>query len=92
MTPSKPISTGHSSSDSDTIGLSTDQTQMTNAEPISNGSESNPASGREYSDIKHLFEKISALQSINNLDFADRLAISDIIWEAWYCGFNDRKP
>ena len=65
---------------------------MTNAESISNGSKSNQQYGRKAGELKHLFDKISALQSINNLDFADRLAISDIVWEAWYCGFNDRKP
>ena len=65
---------------------------MTNAVTTSNESESNPQSGRKAGEIKHLFDKIYKLQTINNLDFADRLAISDIIWEAWYCGFNDRKP
>lgn len=91
MTPSKPTSIGISSKDSATIGSFTDLTPMTNAETISNESEFNPLSGRKAGEIKHLFDKIGALQSINNLDFSDRLAISDIIWEAWYCGFNDRK-
>ena len=90
MTPSKPTSTGHSSSDSDTIGLSTDQTPTSNAENISNESESNPQSGRKGGDIKYLFDKVRNLKTIDNLDFADRLALSDIIREAWTCGFKDR--
>jgi hypothetical protein len=44
MTPSKPTSTGHSSSDSEPIGSSTVQTQTSNVETTSNESESNPAS------------------------------------------------
>ena len=90
MTQSQPTSTGHSSSDSDTIGLSTDQTPTSNAENISNESESNPASGRDPGDIKYLFDKVRDLKTIDNLDFADRLALSVIIYEAWTCGFKDR--
>lgn len=90
MTQSQPTSTGHSSSDSNTIGLSTDQTPMTNAATILNESESNPAYGRKGGDIKYLFDKVRDLKTIDNLDFADRLALSDIIHEAWTCGFKDR--
>ena len=44
MTPSKPTSTGHSSSDSEPTGSSTVQTQTSNAKTTSNESKSNPAS------------------------------------------------
>lgn len=90
MTPSQPTSTGHLSSDSETIGSSMDQTPMTNAENISADSKSNPQSGREAGDIKYLYDKLRQLDTIKNLSFFDRMMISDIIWEAWYCGFNDR--
>ena len=90
MTPSKPTSIGISSKDSDIIGSSTDLTPMTNAENTSNGSESNPQSGRDAGDIKYLYDKLRQLDTIKNVSFFDRMMISDIIWEAWYCGFNDR--
>ena len=90
MTPSKPTSIGISSKDSATIGSSTDLTPMTNAATISNESESNQQSGRDAGDIKYLYDKLRQLDTIKNVSFFDRMMISDIIWEAWYCGFNDR--
>lgn len=63
---------------------------MTNAATISNESESNPQSGRDAGDIKYLYDKLRQLDTIKNVSFFDRIMISDIIWEAWYCGFNDR--
>lgn len=65
---------------------------MINAATTLNGLESNQPSGREPGSIKHLFIKVRELPSIDNLDFGDRLRLADIIHEAWYCGFNDRKP
>lgn len=63
---------------------------MSNVESTYQGSKSNPQFGLEVGTIKHLFDKLRELKTIDNLDFSDRLAISDIVWEAWYCGFNDR--
>lgn len=90
MTQSQPTSTGASSSVSEPIGLSTDQTLINSAENTSNELESNPASGRDAGDIKYLYDKLRQLDTIKNVSFFDRMMISDIIWEAWYCGFNDR--
>ena len=89
MTPSKPTSTGHSSNDSDTIGSSTDQTPMTNAETISNESESSQLSNREAGDITYLLAKLREIREKENISFYNNLALTDLIAEAWRCGFKD---
>lgn len=90
MTPSTPKLTGPLLNESKHSSLSTDQTQTSNADNISGNSNSNPPSDRKAGDIKHLFDKVRELKSIDNLDFGDRLELSDIIHEAWQCGFKDR--
>jgi hypothetical protein len=57
MTPSQPTSTGHSSSDSELTGSSTAQTPTSNAESISNVSESNPASTQNESGVNPFFDR-----------------------------------
>ena len=91
MTQSQPTSTGHSSSDSDTIGLSTDQTPTSNAENISNESESNQLSNRER--IEKIFsfnpsEHLMNIRNHHNLDWDLYRELSNLISDTNCISFN----
>lgn len=91
MTQSKPTSTGHSSSDSDTIGLSTDQTPMTNAVTTSNESESNQPSNRERIEKVFSFnpqEHLMHIRKHHDLDWDLYRELSDLISDTLCISFN----
>lgn len=91
MTPSKPTSTGHSSSDSELTGSSTAQTPTNSAESILAELKSNPQSSRDVGSIKHLYKQLRLLKEIHQITFAAHIHILDLLHEAWSCGFNDRN-
>ena len=91
MTPSKPTSTGASSSVSEPIGLSTDQTPTNSAENTSNESESNQPSNRER--IEKIFsfnpsEHLMNIRKHHNLDWDLYRELSNLISDTNCISFN----
>lgn len=91
MTQSTPTSTGASSSDSEPIGLSTDQTLINSAKNTSNESESNQPSNRER--IEKIFsfnpsEHLMHIRNHHNLDWDLYRELSNLISDTRCISFN----
>ena len=93
MTPSKPTSTGVSSSDSKPTGSSTDQTPTNSAQNTSSESESNQQSNQPDGLVTPQFKKMREILTKHEvkLPFMAEFELIELIYETWNVGFNERS-
>jgi len=92
MTQSKPTSTGASSSDSEPIGLSTDQTPTSSVQITSSESESNRRSIPPEGYLPPHFAKLRSIMEQHKVElpFKAEIELIELIYEVWNAGFKER--
>ena len=92
MTQSKPTSIGASSSGSEPIGSSTDQTQTSSAQTTSKESEYNRRSIPPEGYLPPHFAKLRSIMEQHKVElpFKAEIELIELIYDVWTAGFKER--
>lgn len=93
MKQSTPTSTGASLNGSEPTGLSTDQTPTSNAQTTSNESASNPQSTQSEGFLPPYFAEFRRIMAKHKVElpFEAQIEMTDLIYNVWSAGFNERS-